>query len=626
MSGTLSIAIVGAGICGLTSAYNIAKTAKRTGKNADIILYDRNPAPGGTWSPSSVYDGLITNNSWKQMLLDDDGQAEKMFMDDPSVGAGPGGFRATGLGMVEVMKHVTRQVKELGAEVRCSTTVLSVTQSGGPATPWTIVSAHTDSPHSKVTEVFDKLVVATGTFSTPIVPSFATPFVLPNDTPINDPLAPFVIHTSHLSDPTVQTALYSRPRDIIVVGASKSALDTVERLALNGYHVKLILRNPPYLAPPAAKDIKTGSPADAAGAVGTRLATSQIPYFKDPVTGLRSTGGLVASLFRTILHTTWIGSFIHRNLISASKNVFSSWGCWNSPLTSDMRPVVDLMWSDSSTFPGPASLPSLIQSGQIQVVKGTVIDMSKPNLTEEKEDGFKLSIRSYEDDETVIEHVGQAVIYGTGWNTGTYPFFSPSMLDELGLPVMYTDKSSREAGFKELDAKSLNELLADQRTLADPPHIWDSPAYSARWAGRNPKQISPFRLYRLMVPLTHLEQRDVIFPGVPTCKANHVLFLVQGHWVADYLLGTLPKSLPSLEIAKKEVSMQSVWSRRLFGPAHGRLGQWLGALWIEYCGRLCLDMGVPADGMGLTGVVDSSTYHLEEKRTKRDQARGYRSI
>lgn len=43
----------------------------------------------------------------------------------------------------------------------------------------------------------------------------------------------------------------------------------------------------------------------------------------------------------------WIGSFIHRNLISASKNVFSSLGGWNSLLTSDMRPVVDLMSSDS---------------------------------------------------------------------------------------------------------------------------------------------------------------------------------------------------------------------------------------------------------------------------------------
>ncbi len=41
----------------------------------------------------SVYDGLITNNAWTQMLLDDDGEAERMFQEDPSVGAGPGGFR-----------------------------------------------------------------------------------------------------------------------------------------------------------------------------------------------------------------------------------------------------------------------------------------------------------------------------------------------------------------------------------------------------------------------------------------------------------------------------------------------------------------------------------------------------
>ncbi|PBL00472.1 hypothetical protein ARMGADRAFT_380963 [Armillaria gallica] len=67
-----------------------------------------------------------------------------------------------------------------------------------------------------------------------------------------------------------------------------------------------------------------------------------------------------------------------------------------------------------------------------------------------------------------------------------------------------------------------------------------------------------------MVPLSHLE-RDVIFP---TCKVNHVLFLVQGHGVTDYLLGMLPKSLLSLEVAK-EISMQSVWSRRLLGP-----GRW----------------------------------------------------
>ncbi|SJL06313.1 uncharacterized protein ARMOST_09649 [Armillaria ostoyae] len=120
---------------------------------------------------------------------------------------------------------------------------------------------------------------------------------------IDDPLAPLAIHSPHLSDPTVQRALYSRQRDVIVVGASKPTLDTVEMLVLSGYCVTLVLRNPPYLAPPSAKDPNTGVPADAAGAIGSRLATSHVPYFKDPVTGLRSTGGLVASLFRIIVHT-----------------------------------------------------------------------------------------------------------------------------------------------------------------------------------------------------------------------------------------------------------------------------------------------------------------------------------
>ncbi len=87
------------------------------------------------------------------------------------------------------MNRVACQVKQLGAEVRCSTTaVFSATQPGSPATPRAIVSAHADSPYSRVTEFFDKLVVATGSFSTPIVdvPSFATSSVLSNDTPIDD--------------------------------------------------------------------------------------------------------------------------------------------------------------------------------------------------------------------------------------------------------------------------------------------------------------------------------------------------------------------------------------------------------------------------------------------------------
>ena len=50
-----------------------------------------------------------------------------------------------------------------------------------------------------------------------------------------------------------------------------------------------------------------------------------------------------------------------------------------------------------------------------------------------------------------------------------------------------------------------------------------------------------------------------------------------------------------------------------------------GFVFIHLCQDVQLiypvDMGVAADGMGLTGVVDSRTYRLEEKRTQRDALR-----
>lgn len=53
VTGDFSVAIVGAGIAGLASAFHILKTARRIGREARVVLYDRNPAPGGTWSSTS---------------------------------------------------------------------------------------------------------------------------------------------------------------------------------------------------------------------------------------------------------------------------------------------------------------------------------------------------------------------------------------------------------------------------------------------------------------------------------------------------------------------------------------------------------------------------------------------
>lgn len=135
------------------------------------------------------------------------------------------------------------------------------------------------------------------------------------------------------------------------------------------------------------------------------------------------------------------------------------------------------------------------------------------------------------------------VIFGTGWLTGSYPFLSRSLAEELGLPFAYhvdvgSDSDSghddtnglpeREKMFAKLDDESLKSLLRDQRTLREIPDVWKRPGYAARDSGKSNvtlnviangneskerEEVAPYRLYRLMVPTTHLEARDIVVAG-----------------------------------------------------------------------------------------------------------------
>lgn len=152
--------------------------------------------------------------------------------------------------MIHVMDHATRQVTSLGAELRTLCNITSATQPSGPGSGWDITAATLSSPSTSnyqstpalqsdtSTEHYDKLIIATGSFSDPSVPSFARPFLLPPRATLAQEAVkleedtPFAIHTSHLSEPVVKRVLMAKKRKVVVVGASKSALDASERLAL----------------------------------------------------------------------------------------------------------------------------------------------------------------------------------------------------------------------------------------------------------------------------------------------------------------------------------------------------------------------------------------------------------
>jgi hypothetical protein len=163
---------------------------------------------------------------------------------------------------------------------------------------------------------------------------------------------------------------------------------------------------------------------------------------------------------------------------------------------------------------GPAELPRLIKEGRIIPLRGATIDLRQPEGSKQVEmdvqlnDGFISTIK------------GDVVIFATGWRTGELPFFSRALSDELGLPHKYvhlSDRPEREAFFEDVDDKCLDKLLATTRTLRDLPLEWSSPNYGARVVGQDPTtQVAPFRLYRLMVPLSHLRSRDIVFRLLPS--------------------------------------------------------------------------------------------------------------
>jgi myosin-crossreactive antigen len=43
------VAIIGAGISGLATAYHLLRTAQRLGQTATVVIFEKLDGPGGTW-------------------------------------------------------------------------------------------------------------------------------------------------------------------------------------------------------------------------------------------------------------------------------------------------------------------------------------------------------------------------------------------------------------------------------------------------------------------------------------------------------------------------------------------------------------------------------------------------
>ncbi|MEC3915273.1 flavin-containing monooxygenase [Nocardia sp. CDC160] len=213
------VGVIGAGIAGLVTA----KVLRDDG--FEVVVFDKEDAPGGVWIEARTYPGLRTNNSRDTYAYTDHPYPESADV-----------FPTAG----QVREYLASYVDRFGLApmLRLSTEVIRV-------------SEVTDGFELKVCGPdgvedlrFDFVVVCAGVFSTPQVP----------DIEGGNEFGGVLLHSSQAIDPGLVAG-----RRVIVVGAGKSALDCAAWAGEHARETTLVFRKAHPMLP---RFLPGGTPSD----------------------------------------------------------------------------------------------------------------------------------------------------------------------------------------------------------------------------------------------------------------------------------------------------------------------------------------------------------------------------
>jgi dimethylaniline monooxygenase (N-oxide forming) len=173
-----------------------------------------------------------------------------------------------------------------------------------------------------------------------------------------------------------------------------------------------------------------------------------------------------------------------------------------------------------------------------------------------------------------------AIICATGWRPSYETFFDQSLADYLGLPVPIHGASADTEDSRWNTADEAAEIEIGQRfprLQYPPPH--------------NPKisHLSPFRLYRNMIPTDIQNYPGIVFLGHISVGNNFRAAEVQALWAVAYLTGIM--KLPSQKEMERDVALKLAWCGKRY-LSKGQLGHWLYYDLVPYTDTLLEDVGL----------------------------------
>ncbi|KAF7965988.1 hypothetical protein HWV62_29438 [Athelia sp. TMB] len=389
-----------------------------------------------------------------------------------------------------------------------------------------------------------KLVVATGPYSTPNMPSF------PGQADFNGP----IIHQKDFGSSEVLPS--PNIQHVTVLGAGKSAVDMVYASAKAGKTTSWVI-NKSGTGPPSLTVSKPNKHFKNASEPGSTriLGYLGLSYYT-------SDNWCTWFLYRTRLGR-WLTSLVWKAATAGPRKIFDS-GIEAGPTFQHLRPTLDIFWGAGNV--GLIQFPDFWET----VAKNVTIHRADVTLLSQK--SVHLS------DGTEIH--ADTLCCGTGWKPSNNTIFTIPQLVSLGLPHPLEDDPPQErALWSELMEQSLPEILHKFPILANPPY----PAKEQR--------VTPYRLWNHMAPVEEAASTNhtIVILGHITVPNGFRPADVQAIWATAYLDNALP--VPSLEDTRRKVAKRLVWNQRRYIKG-GALGNGLLFDGMMYTDHLLNEVGL----------------------------------
>ena len=567
----IKVIVVGAGWSGLVAAKTYMRVCKLLDRPLELIVLDGYSGPGGVWSNSRLYPGLIANSpvglyEYSHLSMVSDKRPWYQLL--------------PGVGVQSYLEDYARKF-DIYSKIRFETRVTKARRRKSETKPGWII----ETDKGDVLEC-DKLVVACGLYNKPKLPS------IPSST-----YSGVSIHSHDLGKRNA--ALRSDPsiKNIVIVGGAKSAVEACNVFlpTMNPgktHRVSWIIRPSASGVPMVVQDVEKN---------GNIVAMNTTRAFGDLSPSIYNTSGFGYKLlhsgryFLGSLLLTWIWRLMSWALKRDAKYTSSVNGRKIEP--QGLSLFYDL--NNVSLIPtGSPVLKYLHQDDDniLKVHRATPIKLQNREMILLSADGSTSTVPC------------DAVIWCTGW-LPSIDFFSPSETRDLGLPIILNEPSPTDSK----DLSSNSDLLSNPKP---PSTYYTSLSPSAQAADKQvlslfpslrdgarsayPPTYTPFKLYRQCLPLTAFPDtasgnydRTLAFTGLISTSQTAITSELTSLYSIAFLESLLPS--PPLPLnrsqASSSIELQLSFQRHRYGLRGARDPEIV--LEIQtFLDQLCGDMGV----------------------------------